>query len=56
MATPQEKLAEALEALKAHQDNGQVAIPTKYLSRDKRERLLKAGFLTPVIKVHTLPP
>lgn len=55
MATPQEKLAEALEALKAHQDNGQVAIPTKYLSRDKRERLLKAGFLTPVIKGWYIP-
>ena len=55
MATPQEKLAEALEVLKAYQDKGRVAIRSRHLSRDNRERLLKTGFLTPVIKGWYIP-
>lgn len=55
MATPQEKLAEALAALKAHQDTGRVAIKSDHLSRDHRERLIGAGFLTPVIKGWYIP-
>lgn len=55
MATPQEKLAQALEVLKAYQDKGRVAIPSQYLARDERERLIKAGFLTPVIKGWYIP-
>ena len=43
MATPQEQLAEALEALKAHQDKGRVAIKSQHLTRSQREKLLKAG-------------
>lgn len=54
-ATPQEKLAQALKALKAHQDKGRVAISTQFLERDERERLVKAGFLTPVIKGWYIP-
>ncbi len=55
MATPQENLAQALEALKARQDKGQVAIKSKDLSRTQRERLLKAGFLKRVIKGWYIP-
>ncbi|MEM9574254.1 MAG: Fic family protein [Pseudomonadota bacterium] len=55
MATPQEKLAEALQALKAHQDEGRVAIKSSHLSRDARERLVRAGFLTQVIKGWYIP-
>lgn len=40
MATPQEKLSEALEALKALQDGGTVIIRSADLSRLHRERLL----------------
>lgn len=55
MATPQEKLAEALEALKVLQDKEQVAIKSSDLVRDHRERLLKAGFITPVMKGWYIP-
>ena len=55
MATPQEKLADALEALKGLQDEGQVAIKSAYLARDHRERLLKAGFIAPVMKGWYIP-
>ena len=55
MATPQAKLAQALQALKIQQDAGQVAINSDRLSRDNRERLVKAGFLTPVIKGWYIP-
>lgn len=48
--TPNEKLAAALEALKAIQDSGQVAIQSKDLPRATREALLKSQFLQPVIK------
>ncbi len=50
MATPQEKLAESLEALRALQDRGVVAIRAAYLKRVHRERLLKNGFLQGVLK------
>lgn len=55
MATPQEKLAEALEALKALQDEGKVAIRSSDLSRLHRERLLKNGFLQEVMKGWYIP-
>ena len=50
MATPGEKLAESLEALKKLQDRGIVAIKTSELSRVHRERLLKNKFLREVMK------
>jgi hypothetical protein len=55
MAKPQEKLAEALETLKALQDNGVVAIRSADLSRVHRERLLKNGFLQEVMKGWYIP-
>lgn len=55
MATPQEKLADALEALQALQEAGRVALKSADLSRDHRERLLKSGFITPVIKGWYIP-
>ncbi len=55
MPTPNEKLANALEALKAVQASGRVAIRSKDLSRTVRELLLKHGFLQPVIKGWYLP-
>lgn len=55
MATPQEKLADALEALHALQESGGVAIRAKDLSRANRERLLKAGFLREVMKGWYVP-
>jgi hypothetical protein len=50
MATPGEKLAEALEVLKKLQDRGIVAIKSSELSRVHRERLLKNNFLREVTK------
>jgi len=50
MATPSEKLAESLEALKELQDKGIMAIKASELSRVHRERLLKNGFLSEVMK------
>jgi hypothetical protein len=50
MPSPQEKLAESLDALKALQDQGIAAIRAADLSRAHRERLLKNGFLQEVIK------
>ena len=50
MTTPQEKLAGSLEALKALQDKGTVAIRASDLSRTHRERLLKNGFIQEVMK------
>lgn len=50
MATPQEKLAESLEALHQLQARGVVAIRSRDLSRTHRERLLASGFLREVIK------
>lgn len=50
MATPRERLAEALEALRRLQDTGVVAIRAADLTRTHRERLLRNGFLRPVMK------
>lgn len=50
MATPQEKLAQALEALKALQDKGFVAIMGSELSRINRERLLEHGFIREIVR------
>ncbi len=50
MATPGEKLAKSLEALKEFQDRGIIAIKASELSRVHRERLLKNGFLSEVMK------
>lgn len=55
MATISEKLADALEALNALQDSGQVAIRSADLSRTHRERLMKAGFLKEIIKGWYIP-
>ena len=50
MATPSEKLAESLEALKALQDKGYMAIKASELSRINKDRLFKNGFLKEVVK------
>ena len=50
MATPREKLADALEALKKLQDSGIIAIRSQHLSRSHRESLMKNGFLQDVMK------
>jgi len=55
MATPSEKLARSLEALKALQDRGVVAIRSSDLERTDRERLVKNGFLQPVMKGWYIP-
>ena len=55
MVTPQEKLAESLEALKALQDQHVVAIRTRDLSRTHRERLLRSGFIREVMKGWYIP-
>ena len=55
MATPSEKLAESLQALKALQEKGVVAIQSSDLSRTHRERLLKNGFLQSVMKGWYIP-
>jgi hypothetical protein len=55
MTTPQEKLAESLEALKALQDRGIVAIRARELSRNHRQRLLKNGFIREVMKGWYIP-
>ncbi len=55
MASPQQKLAESLEVLKALQDRGAVAIRAADLTRTHRERLLKNGFLQEVMKGWYIP-
>lgn len=55
MATPQEKLAQSLEALKALQDKGIVAIRAADLSRAHRERLQRNGFIQEVMKGWYVP-
>ena len=51
MASPHEKLAESLEALRALQDRGVVAVRSGDLTRTHRERLVKNGFLQEVMTV-----
>ena len=50
MATPTEKLAESLGALKALQDNGRRVFRSDDLSRVNRERLLANGFVQEVMR------
>jgi len=55
MATPGDKLAESLAALKALQDDGRIAIRSDDLSRTHRERLLASGFIREVMKGWYVP-
>lgn len=55
MPTPQEKLAESLQALHELQSRGVVAIRSSDLSRTDRERLLESGFLQEVMKGWYIP-
>lgn len=55
MATPSENLAASLEALKILREQGIVAIRTSQLSRTNRERLLKNGFISEVVKGWYIP-
>jgi hypothetical protein len=55
MATPSEKLAQSLEALRALQARGLVAIRSGDLTRTHRERVLKGGFLQEVMKGWYIP-
>jgi fido (protein-threonine AMPylation protein) len=56
MAKPSEKLAQSLELLhKAQAADGGAAIRARDLSRTHRERLVKNGFLQPVIKGWYIP-
>ncbi len=55
MASPAEKLAESLDALKTLQDQGVVAVRSGDLSRTHRERLLENGFLKEVMKGWYVP-
>jgi len=55
MASPSEKLAESLEALRKLQDNGMIAIQSGNLSRIHRTRLLRNGFLQKVMKGWYIP-
>lgn len=50
MPTPNEKLAESLDALKALQEGGRRVFRSDDLSRVNRERLLENGFLREVMK------
>ncbi len=55
MASPSEKLAQSLSALKEIQDAGGIAIRTSDMTRTHRERLLKNGFICEVIKGWYIP-
>lgn len=55
MATPTEKLADSLEALHVLQQRGGVAVRAADLSRTHRERLVRSGFLQPVMKGWYIP-
>ena len=55
MAAPPGKLARSLEALKVLQDRGVAAIRSSDLERIDRERLVKNGFLHPVMKGWYIP-
>lgn len=50
MAKPREKLAASLEELKKIQSKGSIAVRTKDLTKTHRDRLVKNGFLTEVVK------
>ena len=55
MATPQQRLADSLEALQTLQKRGVLAIRSSDLSRIHRERLVKGGFLQVVMKGWYIP-
>ena len=55
MATPSDKLAQSLTALKSLQEAGAVAIRATHLTRVNRERLLKQGFIQEVMKGWYIP-
>jgi hypothetical protein len=55
MASPHEKLAKSLEALRALQDRGVVAVRSGDLTRTHQERLVKNGFLQGVMKGWYIP-
>ena len=55
MATPSEKLADSLEALRKLQTSGNIAVRSRDLTRTHRERLIKNGFLEEVIQGWYLP-
>ena len=55
MANPHEKLAQSLEALRALQERGVVAVRSGDLTRTDRERLVKNGFLQAVMKGWYIP-
>jgi len=55
MASPHEKLADSLEALKKLQERGVVAVHSSDLTRTHRERLVRNGFLQEVIKGWYIP-
>ena len=50
MATPAEKLAEALKVLQTIQDKGIVAIKSDDLSRTNKDRLITNGFIREVVR------
>ena len=55
MATPPEKLAASLEALRGLQERGVVAVRARDLTRTHRERLVTNGFLREVMKGWYIP-
>ena len=55
MASPQEKLAESLQTLRALQERGAIAVRSRDLSRTHRERLVKNGFLKEVMRGWYIP-
>lgn len=55
MANPQDKLAEAWEALRMLQERGVIAVRADTLKRSHREVLLKGGFLQPVMRGWYIP-
>lgn len=55
MATPQQKLADALDMLRTFQDRNFVAIRSGDLGRPQRELLMKHGFLQEVMKGWYIP-
>ena len=50
MTPPSEKLAGSLDVLRSLQERGVVAVRAADLPRSHRERLVRHGFLLPVIK------
>lgn len=55
MPKPSTKLAESLEVLKGLQNRGVIAIRSADMTRTHRERLIKSGFLQPVMKGWYIP-